>query len=62
MRWSRDGETFVHSTADATHFVRDLLNQHGDEVSDLEVRRASLEDIYIDLVHAHERPVAEAIR
>ena len=62
VRWSRDGETFVHSTADATHFVRDLLNQHGDEVSDLEVRRASLEDIYIDLVHAHERPVAEAIR
>ena len=58
MRWSRDGETFVHSTADATHFVRDLLNQHGDEVRDLEVRRASLEDIYIDLVHAHERPVA----
>ena len=62
VRWSRDGETFVHSTADATQFVRDLLNQHGDEVTDLVVRRASLEDIYIDLVHAHERPVAEAIR
>ena len=62
VRWSRDGETFVHSTADATQFVRNLLNQHGDEVTDLEVRRASLEDIYIDLVHAHERPVAEAIR
>ncbi|HYH91235.1 MAG TPA: ABC transporter ATP-binding protein [Solirubrobacteraceae bacterium] len=62
VRWSRDGESFVHSTADATQFVRDLLNQHGDEVTDLEVRRASLEDIYIDLVHAHERPVAEAIR
>ena len=62
VRWSRDGEKFVHSTPDATHFVRDLLNQHGDEVSNLEVRRASLEDIYIDLVHAHERPVAEAIR
>ena len=62
VRWSRDGEAFVHSTADATQFVRDLLNQHGDEVTDLEVRRASLEDIYIDLVHAHERPVAEAIR
>ena len=62
VRWSRDGETFVHSTADATAFVRGLLNQHGDEVSDLEVRRASLEDIYIDLVQAHERPVAEAIR
>jgi ABC-2 type transport system ATP-binding protein len=62
VRWTRDGEAFVHSTPDATHFVRDLLNQHGDEVSNLEVRRASLEDIYIDLVHAHERPVAEAIR
>ena len=62
VRWSRDGETFVHSTDDATAFVRDLLNQHGDEVTDLEVRRASLEDIYIDLVHTHERPVREAIR
>ena len=36
--------------------------QYGDEVRNLEVRRASLEDIYIDLVHAHERPVAEATR
>jgi ABC-2 type transport system ATP-binding protein len=61
VRWARDGETFVHSTKDATHFVRDLLNQHGEEVTDLEVRRASLEDIYIDLVHTHERPVREAI-
>jgi len=62
VRWTRHGEAFVHSTADATGFVRELLNQHGDEISDLEVRRASLEDIYIDLVHAHERPVAEAIK
>jgi ABC-2 type transport system ATP-binding protein len=62
VRWSRNGEKFVHSTPDATHFVRDLLNQHGDEVSNLEVRRASLEDIYIDLVHAHERPPAEVTR
>src|SRR5918997_2577395 len=57
VRWSRDGETFVHSTADATRFVRELLNQHGDEVADLEVRRASLEDTYMSLVARHQSGV-----
>jgi ABC-2 type transport system ATP-binding protein len=54
VRWSVHGETFVHSTQDATGFVRALLAQHGDDVADLEVRRASLEDTYISLVHGHE--------
>jgi ABC-2 type transport system ATP-binding protein len=54
VRWSRNGEQVVHSTDDATRFVRDLLNQHGDEVTDLEVRRASLEDAYMALVQRHE--------
>jgi len=62
VRWSRNGETFVHSTADATAFVRELLNEHGEDVTDLEVRRASLEVIYIDLVHSHELPARETIR
>jgi ABC-2 type transport system ATP-binding protein len=55
VRWSLRGESFVHSTEDATAFVRGLLIQHGDEVEDLEVRRASLEDTYISLVQQHER-------
>jgi ABC-2 type transport system ATP-binding protein len=54
VRWSRDGEQFVHSTPDATAFVRDLFEQHGSDVRDLEVRRASLEDTYITMVQRHE--------
>jgi ABC-2 type transport system ATP-binding protein len=54
VRWSRHGERFVHSTPDATAFVRDLFAQHGDEIGDLEVRRATLEDTYMAMVHRHE--------
>ena len=55
VRWSRDGERFVHATPDATRFVRELFAQYGDEVADLEVRRASLEDTYMVMVHRHEQ-------
>jgi ABC-2 type transport system ATP-binding protein len=54
VRWSLHGERFVHSTEDATAFVRGLFAQHGDDVADLEVRRASLEDTYMALVQQHE--------
>ncbi|WP_229679801.1 ABC transporter ATP-binding protein [Saccharopolyspora thermophila] len=54
VKWTLDGQRFVHSTADATRFVRELLTQHGDAVSELEVRRATLEDTYMALVRAHE--------
>ncbi|MFE9694096.1 ABC transporter ATP-binding protein [Micromonospora sp. NPDC005806] len=57
IRWTRDGERFVHSAADATGFVRDLLRQYGDEVQELEVRRASLEDAYMALVYEQESGV-----
>jgi ABC-2 type transport system ATP-binding protein len=53
VRWTQQGHRHVHSTADATKFVRDLLNQHED-VADLEVRRASLEDTYMALVYKYE--------
>jgi ABC-2 type transport system ATP-binding protein len=56
VRWSRGGERFVHATPDATRFVRELFAQYGDEVADLEVRRASLEDTYMIMVHRHEHP------
>jgi ABC-2 type transport system ATP-binding protein len=55
VRWARGNERFVHSTDDATGFVRGLFAQYGDEIADLEVRRASLEDTYMALVRAHER-------
>ncbi|RKN19081.1 ABC transporter ATP-binding protein [Micromonospora musae] len=54
IRWSRDGERFVHSAADATAFLRELFRQHGDEVQELEVRRPSLEDAYMALVYEQE--------
>ncbi|MBA2316982.1 MAG: ABC transporter ATP-binding protein [Euzebyales bacterium] len=54
VRWSRGGEDFVHATPDASAFVRQLFAQYGDEVADLEVRRASLEDTYITMVQQHE--------
>ena len=49
-----DGERFVHATADATTFTRELFAQYGEEVEDLEIRRASLEDAYLVLVQQHE--------
>lgn len=54
VKWSRGGERVVHSTDDATDFVRRLLAEPGEPVADLEVRRASLEDAYLDLVQRHE--------
>jgi ABC-2 type transport system ATP-binding protein len=54
VRWSQGGAHFVHATSDATAFVRELFHQHGTAIGDLEVRRASLEDTYMALVHQHE--------
>jgi ABC-2 type transport system ATP-binding protein len=65
VRWTLHGERFVHATDDATPFVRRLFEQHGDEVADLEVRRASLEDTYIAMVARHEgvrTPLEEVTR
>jgi ABC-2 type transport system ATP-binding protein len=59
VRWSRGGEQIVHSTDDATGFVRELFAQYGDEIADLEVHRASLEDTYMAMVHRHETGHAE---
>jgi ABC-2 type transport system ATP-binding protein len=50
VRWTRDGQRFVHSATDATPFVRELFLQYGDAIGDLEVRRNSLEDTYMKLV------------
>jgi ABC-2 type transport system ATP-binding protein len=54
VRWRRRGETFVHSADDGTEFVRKLLAQYGEEIGDLEVRRASLEDTYMTMVRRFE--------
>ena len=54
VRWSLDGQHFAHSTPEPTRFVRDLFARHGEEITDLEVRRASLEDTYLTMVQQHE--------
>ena len=57
IRWTRDGERFVHSTDDSVGFLRELLGSPGGEsreIEELEVRRASLEDTYMAMVHRHE--------
>jgi ABC-2 type transport system ATP-binding protein len=54
VRWTRHGQAFVHATPDATGFVRELFAQYGDEIADLDVRRATLEDVYMAMVDRHE--------
>jgi ABC-2 type transport system ATP-binding protein len=54
VRWTHGGERFVHATGEPTPFVRRLFEQHGDEITDLEVRRASLEDTYLAMVQRFE--------
>ncbi|HEV7648866.1 MAG TPA: ABC transporter ATP-binding protein [Actinophytocola sp.] len=54
VRWTIDGQRFVHSTQDATGFVRELFIKHDKAVADLEVRRASLEDVYMAMVREFE--------
>ena len=54
VRWSRDGEHFVHAADDATAFVRELFAQYGEAIGDLEVKRSTLEDSYMALVQGYE--------
>jgi ABC-2 type transport system ATP-binding protein len=54
VRWSRAGQHFSHRTPDSTGFVRDLFGRYGTDLSELEVRRASLEDTYLTLVRRAE--------
>ncbi|MDO5495395.1 MAG: ABC transporter ATP-binding protein [bacterium] len=54
VRWS-DGETrHLHSAEDPTAFLRGMLADPNARVEDLEIRRASLEDVYIALVNKAE--------
>ncbi|WP_345203911.1 ABC transporter ATP-binding protein [Fodinibacter luteus] len=60
VRWTASGERHHESVPDATAFVRQLLDELGADVHDLEVRRASLEDAYLALVQQHEAGHGEA--
>ncbi|MFC4333909.1 ABC transporter ATP-binding protein [Salininema proteolyticum] len=54
IRWRENGVLQVHSSDDATAFVRKLLADEHADVRDLEVSRATLEDAYVSLVEAFE--------
>jgi len=54
IRFSKDGLHYVHSAEDATSYVRALLGQYGRGIHNLEVRRASLEDVYTKIVQEFE--------
>ena len=64
VRWVYDRRRFTQSTSDSTAFARELFAQYGEAISELEVRRASLEDTYLALVsqaesHEHDAEVGE---
>ena len=59
VRWTQDGQRQVHSTPDATGFVRELFEQERlaqmqrgafHAITDLEVQRPSLESTYLTMV------------
>ncbi|MFJ4658674.1 ABC transporter ATP-binding protein [Nocardia sp. NPDC088792] len=54
VKWTRDGQRFVHTTTESTKFVYELFQQYGEQIEELEVRRASLEDTYMTLVQRFE--------
>ncbi|MGF6886550.1 ABC-type multidrug transport system ATPase subunit [Nocardia sp. GAS34] len=61
VRWRCDGTSFEKSTPASTEFVHDLFSEHGRAITDLEVRRATLEDTYLALVrHAEDASLPEA--
>ncbi|MGY1834747.1 ABC transporter ATP-binding protein [Blastococcus sp. SYSU DS0510] len=54
VHWACGSERYVHPTDDVVPFVRRLFEEHGDRLTDLEVRRASLEDTYLAMVQRFE--------
>jgi ABC-2 type transport system ATP-binding protein len=60
VRWTRDGQRYLWSTSQSSRFVFDLFRRYGEAVADLEVRRASLEDTYLALVHQAEAGPSQA--
>ncbi|MEV0615369.1 ABC transporter ATP-binding protein [Nonomuraea sp. NPDC050404] len=54
VRWVRDGRRYAERTPDSTAFARELFARYGDDVRELEVHRASLEQTYLALVREAE--------
>nr|WP_165436272.1 ABC transporter ATP-binding protein [Amycolatopsis suaedae] len=50
VAWTLGGTRFTEDTPDSTALAFDLFRRHGEAVTDLEIRRASLEDTYLSIV------------
>jgi ABC-2 type transport system ATP-binding protein len=61
VRWTHEGAHFVQSTHESTKFAFGLFKQYGEAISDLEVRRSSLEDTYLALVQQAESGQNQAV-
>ncbi len=61
VRWTRDGQPYAHATSDPTAFAFDLFTRYGEAVSDLDIRRSSLEDTYLTLVRHAESGKNDAV-
>lgn len=57
VHWTQNGQRHRHETNKATEFVRKLLADNKTGISELEVRRASLEDTYMKIVMQHEKEI-----
>lgn len=55
ITWMKDGQQHVQRTSQAVAFTRMLLAENPDGISDLEIRRASLEDTYMTIVQKYEK-------
>lgn len=58
--WTQDKKRHVHTTKDTAAFTRKLLTDYPKGISELEIKRASLEDIYMAIVTKHESGKKEA--
>ncbi|MBP2703845.1 ABC transporter ATP-binding protein [Microbispora sp. RL4-1S] len=54
VRYRLDGQAHVTSVEDATGHVRGLFERHADAITDLEVRRVRLQDVYLAMVREFE--------
>lgn len=55
VTWVQEGQRHMHVSEDSTNFVRELLaTEHDSPVTDLEIRRATLEDAYLSIVEQFE--------
>jgi ABC-2 type transport system ATP-binding protein len=61
VRWVQDGAHHTRSVPDSTAFVRELFAHDTQGISELEIRRASLEATYLALVRDAEHAAAAAV-